>query len=161
MYYYVYCTSISTVGKIIEILKSDMIKKILIYYKKSNNLFNIRNTTSIEFEKKKYIPNHLNYTISTLKTSHLYHNVANIKISINNKIDLKDNRYTCFLVFQPINEDIYFEKHETLKYLSKKPVKINNIRNSKFTSVSLSIKNCLLISVNSINFTSHFVKKQS
>lgn len=123
MYYSVYCTSISSVDKIIQSLKSDYIKTFLIYYKKSNNLINITNTTSIEFERKKLILTNINYSISTLKSTHLFHNLLNMNITISNKNELKD-RYTCFFVNQPINEDIYVEQHEIFKYLEKKPVYI-------------------------------------
>ena len=85
MNYSVYCTSISSVDKIIQSLKSDYIKTFLIYYKKSNNLINITNTTSIEFERKKLILTNINYSISTLKSTHLFHNLLNINITISNK----------------------------------------------------------------------------
>lgn len=88
--------------------------KQLLYGKELNHMdFNVMNITDIPFS----------YTLSTLKNISLFHNVAKYTLNFPKKETLKD-KYTCFFIHQPINEDVFVEQQETLKLIQKRRVTI-------------------------------------
>lgn len=96
---------------------------VYIYYNKVNKL--LLANKQLEFKIKDYSDKHLNYTILTSKETAYFHPIAKIRINFNNILEEKtQNKETCFFIYQPLNEDVYVEKNDIIKFLKAKSVKI-------------------------------------
>jgi hypothetical protein len=107
---------------ILSFIPSENVNSVKFYYNSSQELLVGSDIMGMDFDLKNisYIP--VRYTLSTLKNTSLFHNTIKYKLRLPQKWLLGNDFYTCFFVYQPINEDIFVEQQETRKVIEKNKV---------------------------------------